>query len=156
MEIRSDTVLPPPSLERVEWFERSYRVKLPAAFVETLMSGNGAELVTNILEHRGYELVIERFLCLLNNPRDYDIHGWYDLSMVLTQLDGRLIEDEDMVGMNLIPFAVVFGGDFLCLDYRESPVPRISLWFHEESAELAPATDVIADSYEAFVAMLRS
>jgi len=156
MQIRSDTALPAPSLERVEWFEQSYRVKLPAAYVEILLSSNGAELVTSIFEYNGNEFVLERFLCLLDNPRDDNVHGWYDLSSVLTQLDARLIEDQDLIGMNLIPFAVVFGGDFVCLDYRESAVPRIVLWFHEESDDFAPVTKVVADSFEAFVEMLRS
>jgi hypothetical protein len=156
MQIKSDTVLPAPSLERVEWFERSYRVKLPAAYLETLLTSNGAELATNIFEYGGNEFVLERFLCLLDNPRDDGIYGWYDLSSILTQLDARLVEDENLVGMNLIPFAAIFGGDFVCLDYRESAVPRISLWFHEESDDFAPVTETIADSFEAFIEMLRS
>ena len=29
-------------------------------------------------------------------------------------------------------FRSLFGGDFICLDYRKSEVPAISLWFHED------------------------
>ena len=99
---------------------------------------------------------MEEFIDEADRLRDDRIHGWYDLSSVMSQLDARLIEDEDLIGMNLIPFGVVFGGDFVCLDYRNSTEPCISLWFHEESGDFAPVTEVIADSFGTFLDMLRS
>ena len=65
------------------------------------------------------ELLIERFLCLLEDSEDDDENGWYDIEVVLSDIDTRLTDDEDLTGINVIPFAVLFAGDFLCLDFRE-------------------------------------
>ena len=68
------------------------------------------------------ELLIERFLCLLEDPEDDDENGWYDIEVVLSDIDTRLTDDEDLTGINIIPFAVLFAGDFLCLDFRENTI----------------------------------
>lgn len=50
----------------------------------------------------------------------------------------------------LIPIIDDGGGDFVCLDYRDVNVPRVS-YFRSEVAEV----EELAESFEAFCAMLR-
>ncbi|ACZ07320.1 SMI1 / KNR4 family [Sebaldella termitidis] len=151
---KKSIVYPLPSNERIADFEKAYRIEFPSEYKDFLKKYNGATLLTNILKIRDFEYIVERFLCLLDEPNENKIDGWYDLSVVLTQLDDRLIEDEDMVGMNIIPIASMFAGNFICLDYRNNSDPEIVIWFHEESGEFSPVTDKIADSINDFFNML--
>jgi hypothetical protein len=157
MEIKSDTTLPPPTADRIKWFEKTYRVTLPIDYVEFLGSGNGGVPVENVFDANGRERVLESFLCILNDPRNDSVNGWRDITVVVSQLDERLIDDENLVGMNVIPIAVLFGGDFLCLDFRHSPdAPTIAVWDHEQSDEFSPHLKVIADSFTEFISQLKS
>lgn len=143
------------SEERIKWFEKTYRVQLPKEYKEFLNKYNGAKPITNILPIGKREYVVERFLCLLNKPSEDEINGWYDLTSVLIQLDCRLIDDEDLIGMNVIPIAALFAGDFVCLDYREDKNPSIVIWDHEESDDFEPVTEKIADNINEFFNMLK-
>mgnify|MGYP004591174143 CR=1 FL=1 len=151
---KSSITLPKPSSERIKWFEKTYRVELPVEYKEFLSKYNGCRPLTNIIKTNKNDYVIERFLCLLDRPKDNEVDGWYDITSVLTQLDCRLIDDEDLIGMNVIPIAALFAGDFVCLDYRESTSPCIVIWDHEESDEFEPVTEKIADSLTEFFDML--
>lgn len=72
-----------------------------------------------------------------------------------TQLEGRIVFDEDNVGMQLIPIVTLFGGDFLCLNYVENTEnPSICIWYHEESYELDPDVEFVANNFTEFLAML--
>ncbi|PJI08582.1 SMI1/KNR4 family protein [Clostridium sp. CT7] len=147
-------ILPKPSNERIEWFEKTYRIDLPIEYKEFLQNFNGCKPITNILNSNGREYVIERFLCLLDKPKENEAYGWYDLTSVLTQLDCRLIDDEDLIGMNVIPIAALFAGDFICLDYRKNINPCVVVWNHEESDDFEPVTEEVADNVNQFFNML--
>ena len=156
MEFQPGTSLFPPSVKRIAWFEENYRVKLPGDYVELLRVGNGAIPLTNVFDQGDKQRLIERMLCLLESPRTDQTNGWADISIVITQLDSRLIDDEELVGMNVIPFAVLFGGDFLCLDYRaDARAPGIAVWQHEQSDEFQPYLETVATSFSRFDGMLR-
>lgn len=148
-------ILPKPSNERIEWFEKIYRIKLPDTYKEFLYKFNGAKPINNTIHINSHKYVLERFLCLLDRPKENEVYGWYDLTSVLTQLDCRLIDDEDLVGMNIIPIAVLFGGDFICLDYRNNLNPSVILWNHEESDEFLPVTKKIANNIDEFFQMIK-
>lgn len=150
----SSIILPKPSDERIKWFEKIYRIKLPIQYKEFLQNFNGCKPINNILNINGTEYIVERFLCLLDNPKENKAYGCYDLTSVLTQLDSRLIDDEDLVGMNVIPIATLFAGDFICLDYRTDIDPSVVIWNHEESDEFEPITETIADDINQFFNML--
>ena len=147
-------VLPKPSNERIKWFEKIYRIELPIEYKDFLRKFNGGKPITNIFKVNGREYIIERFLCLLDKPKENETYGWYDLTSVLTQLDCRLIDNEDLVGMNVIPIAALFAGDFICLDYRENINPCIVVWNHEESDDFEPVTEKVADNINQFFNML--
>ena len=156
MDFEKNTTLPSPSDERITWFECAYRISLPASYLDVLQFGNGGVPTLRIFDQGKRERLIERMLCLLNNPKVDQVNGWYDLSVVVSQLDTRLIDDENLVGMNVIPIAVLFGGDYICLDYRSSPEsPSIAVWDHEASEDFLPVLDTVASSFALFESMLR-
>ena len=152
-----DSVLPVPSKEIIQKFERYYKVKLPGAYVEFLGDYNGAVPEDGEFSFSNHKYYVERFLCLLENSvRDEmeDI-SWSEIRVTITELDERLIDDEELVGMNVIPIAVLFAGDYICLDYRENSVqPSICIWYHEGSEEFAPCTKKIANSFNEFLELI--
>nr|WP_269431742.1 SMI1/KNR4 family protein [Bacillus sp. JCM 19034] len=51
--------------------------------------------------------------------------------------------------------AVLFAGDFVCLDYRNNvEEPIVCVWNHEESSDLNPITYIVSNSFEEFLNML--
>jgi hypothetical protein len=155
MQFQPNTCLPAPSDETIRAMEENYEIKLPNLFVQFLQSGNGGTPIQNEFRQGTRERVIEFFLCLLDAPADNETRGWGDINVVITQLDERLVEDEDAYGIPIIPFGALFGGDFICLDYRENPEnPSIAVWDHEQSEDLKPYLEKIADSFEAFLQKL--
>lgn len=155
MKIRMDSILPTPSDKRIREFEEYCGVSLPIEYKEFVKKYNGAVPETNVFNSNGKEYLIERFLCLMENPEADDISGWYDIEVVLSQIDTRLTDDENLIGANVIPIAALFAGDFVCLDFRKSDIPSVVIWFHEESDELSPFTIKIADNISEFLDMLK-
>ncbi|WP_340013865.1 SMI1/KNR4 family protein [Paenibacillus sp. FSL K6-1318] len=82
------------------------------------------------------------------------INGWYDVEFIITQIGDRLTDNENLVGMNVIPIASLFSGDFICLDYRETAEPNVVIGFHEESEEFSPLTQIVAKNLSEFFDML--
>lgn len=156
MEFKTGSSLSPPSDQRIEWFEKTYRVTLPLEYVKVLKAGNGAIPETSLFDQGSRERLIERMLCLLERPSSDRANGWADITVVMSQLDARLIDDEQLVGMNVIPIAALFGGDFLCLDYRgDINTPVVAVWDHEQSEEFQPWLERVADSFRQFDNLLR-
>lgn len=153
-EVQKDSILVSPSDETVKDFDEFYKVKLPPQYIEFLKKYNGAIPVTNIFSTSKKDYLIERFLCLLSKEhrdRLTDV-SWSEIGVVLTELDERLIDDENLVGMNIIPIAMLFAGDFICLDFRENlEVPSVCVWFHEESDEFMPVVEKISFNFVDFL-----
>lgn len=64
-------------------------------------------------------------------------------------------DNEDLIGVEVLPIAELFAGDYVCLDYRKSrEKPSICVWSHEESEDFAPVTYKVADTFSEFVEML--
>lgn len=151
MDFQQGTPLSPPTDELINWFETAYRVKLPADYVDALRNGNGAVPIRREFRQGKRERMIERMLCLIPNPKEEGINGWYDLTVVLTQLDFRLSDNENVVGADVVPIAVLFAGDFVCLDFRHTPEsPVVAVWDHEQSRDLHPVLEPVASSFTAF------
>ena len=132
---------------------------MPKEFKEFLLKYNGAVPITYVLPFDSNKYVIERFLCLLEDCEN-NIDGWYDIEVVIAQIFDRLADNEGM-GMNVVPIAYMFAGDFICLDYRkegmdfrENENPSVVIWDHEESEIDNPVTIKIADSITEFFDML--
>lgn len=134
--------------------EVAWRVKLPDDYKEFIKKENGIIPSKRYFHFGNNEKVIDRFLAILAISGEKAEEA-YDIEVVSTQLEGRIVFDEDNVGMQLIPIAALYGGDFLCLNYVEDPDnPNICIWYHEESYELEPAIEFLANNFTEFLAML--
>ena len=132
-----------------------WRVKLPDDYKEFIKKENGGIPSKRYFHFEHNEKVIDRFLAILAISGEKTEED-YDIGVVSTQLEGRIVFDEDNVGMQLIPIAALFGGDFVCLNYVEdSEKPSICIWYHEESYELEPAIEFLANNFTEFLAMLQ-
>jgi len=135
--------------------EVAWRVKLPDDYKEFIKKENGIIPSKRYFHFGNNEKVIDRFLAILAISGEKTEEA-YDIGVVSTQLEGRIVFDEDNVGMQLIPIAALFGGDFVCLNYVEdSEKPSICIWYHEESYELEPAIEFLANNFTEFLAMLQ-
>ena len=134
--------------------EVAWKVRLPDDYKEFIKKENGVIPSKRYFHFRHNEKVIDRFLAILVISGEKAEEA-YDIGVVSTQLEGRIVFYEDYVGMQLIPISVLFGGDFLCLNYVEDPEhPSICIWYHEESYELEPAIEFVANNFTEFLAML--
>ena len=134
--------------------EAAWRVKLPDDYKEFIKKENGLIPTKRYFHFGNNEKVIEHFLAILAISGE-KAEKVYDIGVVSTQLEGRIVFDEDNVGMQLIPIVALFGGDFVCLNYIEDPEnPSICIWYHEESYEMEPAIEFLANNFTEFLAML--
>ena len=84
------------------------------------------------------------------------LQGFYDISVVESQIGEMLTDNEDLIGIEVLPIAESSAGDYVCLDYRENEnEPCVCVWSNEESDEFAPVTYRAADSFSEFIAMLK-
>lgn len=135
--------------------EVAWKVQLPDDYKNFIMRKNGFLPSKNSFSLKNRSFLIERFLCVLENTKDNPL-GVYDIDVVMSQLDERLFVHEDILGFELVPIAALFGGDFLCLNYIEDPAhPSMCIWYHEESYELEPAIEFVANNFTEFLAMLQ-
>ena len=147
-------IYPLPTDALLQKREVVWRVKLPDDYKEFIKNENGLIPSKRYFHFRHNEKVIDRFLAILAISGEKSEEA-YDIGVVNTQLEGRIVFDEDSVGMQLIPIAALFGGDFLCLNYAEEVEhPSICIWYHEESYELEPAIEFVANNFTEFLAML--
>ena len=125
----------------------AWRVKLPDDYKEFIKNENGLIPSKRYFHFGNNEKVIDRFLAILaiSGEKAEEV---YDIGVVSTQLEGRIVFDEDYVGMQLIPIAALFAGDFVCLNFTEDPDnPSMCIWYHEESYELEPAVEFVANNF---------
>ena len=148
-------IYPLPTDALLQEREVVWRVKLPDDYKEFIKNENGLIPSKRYFHFRHNEKVIDRFLAILAVSGEKADEA-YDIGVVSTQLEGRIVFDEDSVVMQLIPIAALFGGDFICLNYIENPEnPSICIWYHEESYELEPAIEFVANNFTEFLAMLQ-
>jgi hypothetical protein len=156
MNVEPGSALPVPSEDHLRWLEKVYRITLPEGFRDWLSAANGAVPRERVFIQGNRERLIERFLPILDDPGGDEVHGQYDIAVVATQLDTRLSDRGDRVGLVLIPFAALFAGDFVCLDYRAGgPEPSVGVWDHELSEDFAPHVETVAASFTEFLQRLR-
>ena len=148
-------IYPLPTDTLLQEREVAWRVKLPDDYKGFIKKENGVIPSKRYFHFEHNEKVIDRFLAILAISGEKTEED-YDIGVVSTQLEGRIVFDEDNVGMQLIPIAALYGGDFLCLNYVEdSENPNICIWYHEESYELEPAIEFLANNFTEFLAMLQ-
>jgi SMI1-KNR4 cell-wall len=127
--------------------EEMIGLKFHSDYIEFLQKFNGGVPIKPYFDFSNNTKVVERFLCILKNYKE-DSNGMYDVGVVWSQIEDRLNE-------YLVPFAVLFAGDFLCFDYEEHPNnPKVVLWNHDLSDERKPHTEFVANNLNAFLQML--
>ena len=156
MKVKEESIIMPlPDDELIQSFEEYHEVELPEDYKEFLKKYSGAiPEERNFKNKKGYTFVVERFLCLLEGPIKDQKNGEYDIGVVITQLDDRIVVDEDATGSCVIPIAALFSGNFLCLDFRKRKVPSVAVWLHEESEEFEPVLVKVAKDFTQFINML--
>lgn len=98
----------------------------------------------------GVTHVAERFLHIASLPPR---HPWgacgIDVSFLLAV---------DRFHSRLMPIALLFGGDMLCLDYGRlvQGRPSVVVWLHEECSEEEFVVDEVADNFDEFLRLLRA
>lgn len=93
-------------------------------------------------------------MCILDDIEN-NSKGNYDIDVVFSQIGERLTDNEDLLGAEVLPIASVFGGDFVCLDFRtDKNNPSVCLWSHEESGDFKPVTYNVADNLTEFLKIL--
>ena len=148
-------IYPLPTDALLQEREAAWKVRLPDDYKEFIKKENEGIPSKRYFHFGNNEKVIDRFLCVLENSKN-NLLSMYDIDVVMSQLDERLFVHEDILGFELIPIAALFGGDFVCLNYLENPDnPNICIWYHEESYELEPAVEFVANNFAEFLDMLQ-
>ncbi|RJG17606.1 SMI1/KNR4 family protein [Paenibacillus thiaminolyticus] len=151
----ASVIYPLPTDELFERKEKFWRVELPIDYVNFLKENNGARTNEGAFECNGREYAIDRFLCLLDAPRENEL-GMYDIDVTLTQIEDRLTDNEDLIGVDILPIVVLFAGDFVCLDFtKDKKNPSVLVWDNEKSAELEPVTYFVADTFSEFISTVK-
>ncbi|HDR6269055.1 SMI1/KNR4 family protein [Bacillus thuringiensis] len=155
MEIKKESIIYPlPSDSLILKKEEFWRVQLPVDYKNFIKVNHGGSPEKKSFVCNTHSYAVIRFLCILEAPENIEI-GMFDIDVTWTQLDERLTDDGDLLGVALLPIAVLFAGDFLCLDFRESRNnPKVCVWDHENSAELEPVSHHVADTFDEFMGML--
>lgn len=155
MTIQKNTIIQPtPSNDLLLKKEKKWRIILPEDYREFIISNNGGVPNQKSFETDKRIYVITRFLCILSDVSDTS-GGWYDISVVESQIGERLTDNENLVGVEVLPIAELFSGDYVCLDYRKNKSkPCICVWNHEKSCEFNPVTYKVANTFTEFVKTL--
>ena len=156
IRVKKESILPSPTDELIDEMQDYFEVNFPQDYRSFLKQNNGAVPLECQFDYNGHSYPVERFLCMLPNELLNEfVEGCYDIGVVETQLDDRLGDDGDETGTFIIPIAVLFAGDFVCLDFRKDKEnPEVCIWYHEQSEYLAPYTKRIAGSFTEFLSML--
>ena len=149
-----------PSEARLAVFEEYHGVRLPADYRALLTAGNGGVPERTILRTGGNERVVERVLAMLDDPATHPL-GWAAVDVVMTQVDARLVADEDGTDAELVPIMALGGGDMLCLDFSldfrsDAERPPVVLWDHEASDDFAPVMHPVAPDVGALLEALEA
>ena len=157
MHIKEETIiLPLPTDEYINKKEKAWRIKLPMAFRAFIKQYGGGIPIEDafLCEENNHEYAIDRFLCICHEYRTNEL-GMYDIGVTWTQIEDRLSDDPDLIGVDMLPIAVLFAGDFVCLDFKHTKdKPSVCVWDHEESDIDNPVTYYVADSFEEFCKLL--
>lgn len=155
MVIQNNTIIQPiPNAELLEKKEREWEIILPEKYKKFIMNYNGGIPNESSFECNEHSYAITRFLCILENIKETE-DAWYDISVVESQIGERLTDNEDLTGVEILPIAELFAGDYLCLDYREhKEEPCVCVWSHEESGEFNPVTYKVTNTFSDFIAIL--
>jgi SMI1-KNR4 cell-wall len=146
----------PPSKQEILLSQKDFRVVYPPDYIDFLGENNGGVPIRPCFDTTNKEKMIDRFLPHMDDPRADPVHGQYAVGVVWSQIFDRMAETPDQIGSQLVPIATTVFGDMVCLDFRKkSNAPEIVVWYHDQSRELKPVTEKIADSFTEFLGKLQ-
>ncbi len=146
--------MPAITLEYLQKEQEMWRQSLPADYQSFLLKTNGGVPVKRSFRFKEQEHMVVQFLSVFAEPENNEF-GSLDIDVILSQIEDRLTDNEDLIGVEVLPIAELFAGDYICIDFKENPnEPCICIWDHEESMELEPVTYRLADSFSDFLKML--
>ncbi len=155
MKFEKNTTIPAPTSLELKDFNEEYEIELPNDYCNFLEIGNCGVPIKKVFNHKSNELLILRFLCVVDDNDLFPEICDFDIGVVMAQIEDRLTNDENKTGADILPIAYLFGGDFVCLDFRQDPVnPNIVYWDHNQSAPISPYTENITDNFTNFLNML--
>jgi hypothetical protein len=150
----ASSLLAPLDMRRVEKFQEyisganDQQLELDAAYLRHLAKYHGGVPKKRwFFSAIGNDYVIERFLNFID-PKSDEILGWYNVEVTWGLILDRLND-------YLIPFALLFAGNYLCFDYEGGGRPKVVVWRHEDSREESPATEFVAANFDEFLTKLR-
>ncbi len=111
--IKGSVIRPLLSEEDIAAFEKGWRVHLPQDHRQFLKDNGGGLPVRKSFIAAGREWAVGRFHAFISDYHDNPL-GDYDISVNLSQLNGRMGEDPDGLGAEMVPVAVLFAGDYVC------------------------------------------
>jgi len=152
IQYKLDSIAPHFSQSEMDAMARMITLDLPkfffdSAYVEQVKQFNGGEPENKYFKTKsGRCLPIDRFL----NYSDTRLISDRAIKILNANVVWSMIEDR--LGPNLLPFAAIPNGDFLCFDYRQGENrPAVVLWSHESSTEDHPSTLDVASNFDEFV-----
>lgn len=138
--------------DELDSLEMFFNINLPISYRKFILEFNGASPEEAIIRINSEERVLERFLIVSEDEKLDSGLMQYEIKVVMAQIEERLTDNEDLVGAETLPFAYLFGGDFLCLDFKEDAInPKVVIWDHNESEELSPVFYKAFDNFQEFL-----
>jgi len=101
--------------------EISFGIQLPELYKEIVRENNGGRPLPNRFDtENNKKRVIKAFLSIDEREGNLEnVYGWI----------------KERIPQQIIPFASDPGGNYLCFDYRSSPVdPSVVFWNHENNS----------------------
>jgi SMI1 / KNR4 family (SUKH-1) len=128
--------------QEVEALERAWGVKLPEDYKHVAMIHQGMAPDPCVVDiHRSNAVMSE--LLTISESEEFRAYSMADTHKLI----------QPYVPVGIYPFASTANGDFLCFDYRSSPLaPRVVFYFTEASGE--EAIQPVADSFSHLLAKL--
>ena len=135
--------------DELDSLEMFFNINLPISYREFILEFNGASPEETVIKINSEERVLERFLIVSEDEKLDSGLMQYEIKVVMAQIEERLTDGEDLAGAETLPFAYLFGGDFLCLDFKEDAInPKVVVWDHNESDELSPVFYKAFDNFQ--------
>ena len=136
--------------DRIKFVEKELGINLPQSYINLIKNCDGGTPIKSDFKY--YNVDLE------------DIWGSGVGSFLYLNLKGEYYEDilglnkspPEFFPENLVSFANVGNGDYICFDYRQDKDnldPPIVYWFHE--AEIGKDVSFIAHNFEEFIGMLK-
>ncbi|MPQ44619.1 SMI1/KNR4 family protein [Clostridium tarantellae] len=152
MTLDNNTIIYPlPTDKLLNDEEKIWGIILPESYKTFIKTYNGAIPIEKVFSSCNDSYVIDRFLCILEKIKDKDLEK-YDVDAVLIKNEENLTKNQCLIGIELLPIALLSGLDLLCLDYRNcNDIPKICVWKNEESTLFNPITEYVSDSISDFL-----